>query len=299
MTLAERMGRARSALIASLLTTAAMIFFAANSVLCRLALGERSIDAYAFTAFRLGSGALTLWLIGALRHGLDHARGGHWRGALWLVLYALPFSLAYLRLDTGTGALLLFGAVQLTMVGAALRSGERPGVLEWIGLAGALGGVAYLVSPGMTAPDPLGALLMSAAGVGWGAYSLAGKGSADPLRVTRGNFGRAAIIVVPATALAWPWLSLSTRGVAWATLSGAVASGVGYAIWYAALRYLSLTRAALVQLAVPAIAALGGVVFVDERIALRLVLASVAILGSIALGVVVRGQRLAPAAEPR
>lgn len=273
----------------ALLTATALVAFAGNSVLCRLALGPRSIDAYAFTAVRLGAGALALWLLTA-RRARPSASGsaGSWRGAAFLILYALPFSLAYLRLDTGMGALLLFGAVQLTMIGLGLLRGERPGRLEALGLVGAAGGVAYLVSPGLTAPDPLGAFLMVIAGVGWGLYTLAGRGATNPALVTAGNFRRAAWVVVPLTALAWPALALTAEGVLLAVASGALTSGLGYAVWYAALRGLSATTAALVQLAVPALAAAGGVLFLAEDVTLRLALSSAVILGSIALGILGR-----------
>lgn len=208
-----------------------------------------------------------------------------------MILYALPFSLAYVRIDTGTGALLLFGAVQLTMIGLGLRSGERPSSLEWVGLLGAAAGVVYLVSPGATAPDPIGAALMVLAGIGWGLYSIAGKGAGDSAFVTATNFQRASVLVVPATALAWGWLSLSSRGVILAAVSGSLASGLGYTIWYAALKHLSATRAALVQLSVPVIAAAGGVVFVSELITLRLAIASGVILSCIALGTLSRSRK--------
>ena len=272
---------------AFVLTLAALSAFAANSILGRLALGDDAIDAYSFTAVRLGSGALVLWLVNILQQRVRRPSNG-WSGAFFLVLYAFPFSLAYVRLDTGTGALILFGAVQLTMIGHGFRSGQRPGRLEWLGLIGAMGGVAYLVSPGLTAPDPIGVALMIAAGAGWGAYSIVGKTAGDPGFVTAGNFQRAALIVVPATSLAWPWLSLSNRGVLLAAASGALASGLGYTVWYAALKYLPVTRAALVQLAVPVLAAGGGVAFVGETITLRLTLASAVILASIAVGIVSR-----------
>jgi drug/metabolite transporter (DMT)-like permease len=277
-----------------LLTACALVAFAANSVLCRLALGEGAIDAYGFTAVRVGSGAAMLLLL-ATRFGRRRpAVAGTKRGAFFLLVYALPFSFAYLRLDTGTGALLLFGAVQLTLLGRGIQAGERPGLLEWAGLLGASAGVVYLVSPGVTAPDPVGALFMILAGVGWAGYTIVGKGAGDPQAATSGNFLLAAVVAVPVAAVAWPLLSLSREGVLLAAASGALASGLGYAIWYAALRHLSLTRAALVQLAVPALAAAGGIVFVAESISTRLVIASVVILGSIAAGILGRQRAAAP-----
>ena len=279
--------RPRSGLVVTL-TAIALVAFAANSVLCRLALERPRIDAYSFTAIRLGSGSLALWLLIRVQQPRRRGGRGSWRGAGSLLLYALPFSLAYLALDTGTGALLLFGSVQLTMLGAGIAAGERPGTLEWLGLVGAAGGVVYLVSPGVAAPDPFGAALMVVAGVGWGLYSLSGRSASEPLLSTASNFHRAALVVVPLTALAWTRLSLSLDGALLAVASGALASGVGYSIWYAALPHLTATRAAMVQLAVPALAAAGGVLLLGEVLTTRLVLASAVILGSIALGTVGR-----------
>jgi len=267
-----------------------MIAFAANSVLCRLALGDESIDPFSFTAIRLGAGALALALL-TLRRPRRAGNAEDWKRAGYLVLYALPFSLAYVELDTGTGALLAFGGVQLTMIALGIRAGERPGALEWLGLLGAAGGVVYLVSPGVTAPEPLHAAMMLAAGVGWGAYSFAGKGTSDATLTTTAAFNRAALIVIPATALAFSQLSISGIGALYAVISGAVTSGIGYAIWYLALRDLTATRAALVQLSVPVLAAAGGVALLSEVVTTRLAIASIVILGSIALGVAGRGSR--------
>jgi drug/metabolite transporter (DMT)-like permease len=293
----------------SLLTALALIAFAANSVLCRIALGGEEIDPWSFTAIRLGAGALMLFLITARTRALrrrtrwnrsdDAARSvspgdrlAGWKRAAYLVLYALPFSLAYVDLDTGTGALLLFGAVQLTMIVLGIRRGERPANLEWLGLFGAAAGMLYFVLPGVSAPDPVGAALMIVAGIGWGLYSLAGKPldmeRPGPAVTTAKAFTRAAVVVVPVTGVAAASLSVSAYGLLLATVSGAVTSGVGYVIWYAALRHLSATRAALVQLSVPIIAAAGGVAFLAEEVTVRLVIASVVILGSIALGVTAR-----------
>jgi drug/metabolite transporter (DMT)-like permease len=270
------------------LTLFALVAFAGNSVLCRLALGARAIDAYSFTAVRLGSGALALLLLNIWRHPLHVRTNRSWRGALFLVLYALPFSLAYVRLDAGTGALLLFATVQLTMIGSGLRSGERLRRFEWFGFVGALGGVVYLVFPGLTAPNPVGAALMIVAGVGWGSYSIIGKTAGDPGSVTAENFQRAALLVVPPAVLAWPWLSLSVRGIVLAAASGVLASGLGYTAWYASIKYLPVTRAALVQLSVPVIAAIGGVIFLGEPILIRLIGATAIILGSVVLVITTR-----------
>ncbi len=277
--------------IVFVLTLSALVAFAGNSVLCRLALGARAIDAYSFTAVRLGSGALALLLLNIWRQPIRAPTNGSWRGALFLVLYALPFSLAYVRLETGTGALLLFATVQLTMIGSGLQSGERLLPFEWLGFLGAVGGVVYLVFPGLTAPDPIGATLMIAAGVGWGGYSIVGKTAGDPGSVTAGNFQRAALLVVPAAVLGWHWISLSFRGVLLAAASGVLASGLGYTAWYAALKYVSVNRAALVQLSVPVIAAAGGVIFLGETVTIRLISASAVILGSILLAVAARHQK--------
>ena len=280
-------GRESSVLV-FVLTLAALVAFAGNSVLCRLALGVRAIDAYSFTAVRLGSGALALLLLNIWREPLRVSVKGSWRGAFFLVLYALPFSLAYVQLDAGIGALLLFAVVQLTMIGSGLRSGERPLPLEWLGFVGALGGLVYLVFPGLTAPNPIGAALMIVAGIGWGGYSIIGKTAGDPGSVTARNFQRAALLVLPAAVLAWPWLSLSVRGVLLATTSGVLASGLGYTAWYAALKSLPVTRAALVQLSVPVIAAAGGVIFLGEALTVRLISASAVILGSVVLAIAAR-----------
>lgn len=270
------------------LTAIAMVAFAANSVLCRLALGSAAIDAYSFTAIRIGAGAVALLLIMSWKSRPKQEAAPSWRGSFYLLLYALPFSLAYLRIDTGTGALLLFGAVQLTMIGMGLWAGERPRLLEWLGFLGAASGVVYLISPGASAPDPVGAALMVLAGIGWGLYSVAGKGAREPVYLTSVNFLRAACIIIPATGLAHQVVSISLTGVLLAVVSGAIASGIGYAIWYAALTDLATTRAALVQLSVPVVAAVGGVVFIAEAITLRLVIASAVILGSIAVGTMSR-----------
>lgn len=275
----------RARLVPFGLTSAAMLAFAANSLLCRLALGTEAIDPWSFTAVRIGTGALALLaLVG--RRELPQGARGSWRQAGYLMLYALPFSLAYVRLDAGVGALLLFGAVQITMLVQGLRAGERPGPLEWAALVGASGGLAYLVLPGVAAPDPSAAVLMLAAGLGWGLYSIAGKRSGHPLGATAGAFGRSALVLVPLTALGWGALSATAEGLFLATVSGALTSGVGYVVWYAALEHLASARAALVQLSVPVLAAIGGVALLAEPITPRLAVAGVVILGSIAMGVV-------------
>lgn len=264
------------------LTVLAMVAFAGNSLLCRLALKHTAIDAASFTSVRLASGAVVLWLIVRMRGGV-HGLKGNWPSAVALFAYAACFSYAYLGLAAGTGALLLFGAVQSTMIGYGLWSGERLTRQQLAGLVCAFGGLAGLMLPGLSAPPFVASVLMLGAGVAWGIYSLRGRGVGDPLGVTAGNFLRAAPIAALASAIALPWSSLDLDGFWYAVCSGAIASGVGYAIWYTALRGLQATSAATVQLSVPVIAAAGGIVFLGEAVSLRLLLASAAILGGIGL----------------
>ena len=264
-----------------ILTLLAMLAFAGNSLLCRIALKQTGIDAASFTTIRIVSGALALWLIVRLRAGpLD--RSGSWGSALALFAYAAAFSFSYLTLTAATGALLLFGAVQVTMIGYGRWQGVRMSMRQTGGFVLALAGLVYLLLPGLSAPPLQGSLLMIGAGVAWGVYSLRAKGSGDPLRVTAGNFLRAVGPAVALGAAMLPRASLDSRGVVYAVASGALASGVGYALWYSALTELNVTRAATVQLSVPLIAALGGVVVLDEQLTVRLIVASVAILGGIA-----------------
>jgi drug/metabolite transporter (DMT)-like permease len=281
-----------------LLTASALVAFAANSVFCRLALGTPTIDAASFTSIRVASGAAMLLLITTAVSRRRSGARGNWTSATLLFLYAIAFSFAYLSLSIGAGALILFGAVQVTMILSALRAGERPWRLEWIGLAIALAGLVYLVLPGVTAPSPAGSVLMVVAGVSWGFYSLRGRGTADPLAATTDNFVRAVPLVAVVSLATLRRAEVSGEGVALAVLSGAVASGVGYVIWYAALKGLTATRAATVQLAVPVLAALGGVVFLSEGISIRLVLAALMILGGVGLAVSVRGKTLQAAHPP-
>ena len=257
----------------ALLTLVAMLAFAANSLLCRLALGQQLIDAASFTAVRMISGAVMLGIIIVPRWLAGGRSRVDWRSAVMLFTYMAFFSFAYLSLSAGTGALILFGAVQLTMFIAALRGGETFPLASWFGLMLAVAGLVYLVSPGLTAPDPKGALLMAIAGLSWGFYSLLGKGVADPLEATANNF----IYSVPLVVAVGLWFAgsmhTSPYGIVLAAVSGAVTSGLGYVVWYSALRGLTATRAATVQLSVPVIAAFGGV--------LRLAVATVATLGGI------------------
>jgi len=264
------------------LTVVAMVAFAANSVLCRLALGAGLIDAASFATVRTISGAVLLAAILLLRQETVAARPD-WRSVVALYLYMVFFAFAYLSLSAGTGALILFGAVQLTMFTVALRSGEQFPMISWAGLVLAIAGLVYLVSPGLTAPDPLGAALMTIAGISWGAYSLVGRSAKDPVEATAHNFLYAVPLVVATSLVFIGDFAITATGAAYAVVSGAVASGVGYVIWYAALRGLTGTGAATVQLSVPVIAAIGGVILLSEAVTLRLVVASAATLGGVAL----------------
>jgi drug/metabolite transporter (DMT)-like permease len=269
-----------------------LVAFAANSVLCRLALGPGAIDASSFSMIRLTSGALMLWIIVmALKGRGSPASRGTWISAAMLCLYAVAFSFAYVNLATGIGALILFGAVQATMIIAGFRSGERLSTPQWIGLACAGGGLVYLVSPGLTAPSPVGSGLMTLAGVAWGVYSLRGRSSGDPVLATAGNFARAVPLAFAVSLLFLAGVHLSLKGVALAVVSGAVTSGIGYVFWYAALRGLQATRAAVVQLSVPALAAFGGVLFLSEPLTIRLAVAGTVILGGVGLAVLGRKTR--------
>jgi drug/metabolite transporter (DMT)-like permease len=259
-----------------------MIAFAGNSLLCRVALKDTGIDAASFTTIRLVSGALMLWLIVRMSRGGRSGRG-NWPSAFALFAYAAGFSFAYVSLPAATGALLLFGAVQATMIGHGIRAGERLRKMQWVGLVLALGGLVGLLLPGLSAPPLAASLLMLGAGLAWGIYSLRGKGGGDATRVTAGNFLRAVPIAAALSLLLHEGASLDSAGFWYAVASGALASGIGYAIWYTALPALKSTHAATVQLSVPVIAALGGVVLLGEPLTLRLLLASVAILGGIAL----------------
>jgi len=264
----------------ALLTSLAMLAFAANSIFCRLALKSTAIDAASFTTIRLCSGALMLWLLTRLRH---HGGRGNWLSALSLFAYAAGFSFAYLSLPAATGALLLFGAVQVTMVGHGILTGEPLRVSQWSGLTLAFAGLVGLLLPGLSAPPVSGSLLMIGAGAAWGIYSLRGRGEGDPGSVTAGNFMRTVPITLVLSLLMLQRQTLDTAGVAYAVASGALASGVGYAIWYSVLPQLRAASAASVQLCVPVITAFGGIVLLGEQPSVRLLLASIAILGGIAL----------------
>jgi drug/metabolite transporter (DMT)-like permease len=269
------------------LTAVALVCFAGNSLLCRLALAERHVDAATFTAVRLASGALTLAVLAMGRQRPARATGAKWTSGALLFAYAAPFSFAYLKLGAAIGALILFASVQATMVGWGVLKGERPNALAWLGIVVALGGLVALTIPGRSAPDPLGAFAMAAAGMAWGGYSLRGRTTeGDPVVTTATAFARAlplgvALMAVAATGAVE--LHATTRGVALAALSGAIASGVGYSVWYAALRHLTATRAAVLQLLVPILAAGGAVLVLGEGVTARLLGAAAAIIGGVAL----------------
>ena len=288
---------------AALWTPVALVAFATNSWLCRFALRDGAIDAASFTALRLLSGAVILWPLaralepaaggrpGGARVGDGAARRSSLPSAAALFGYAVAFSYAYLWLDTGVGALIAFGAVQTTMIGVGLATGERPGPRQWVGLLMAVGGLVYLVAPGATAPAPAGAVLMAVAGISWGVYSLLGRGETRPVGATAANFAGATLAGLACPPLAWiagAPLHVTPKGALLAIASGAVTSGLGYVAWYAAIRGLSATTAAIVQLATPVLVAIGGVLFLAEQPSARLPVASAVILGGVALAVLRR-----------
>lgn len=264
------------------LTSITMIAFAGNSLLCRVALRDTGVDPASFTSIRLVSGAAMLWLIVRMRRNTAQT-GGNWLSALVLFGYAAGFSFAYVSLPAATGALLLFGSVQTTMIGRGLWMGERLTGLQLVGVLLAISGLVGLLLPGLSAPPLQGSLLMIGAGMAWGIYSLRGKGSGDATAVTAGNFLRAVPFSLAVSLVMSHRISVDVAGFWYAVSSGALASGIGYAIWYTVLPSLKATSAATVQLSVPVIAALGGILFLAESITLRLVLASIVILGGIAL----------------
>lgn len=271
----------------AVLTGATLVCFAANSLLCRAALGPRLVDAATFTSVRVASGAATLAIIlaGARR---QRPTGGSAGSAAALFAYAAAFSLAYLRIGAGVGALLLFAAVQVTMVAWSTVRGARPRPVQWLGIAIALAGLAYLALPGAKAPDPLGAVLMLAAGVAWGVYSLRGRTALDPLATNADNFLRALPFALALSAILARSFSWTPEGVILAAASGAFASAVGYTLWYAAVPALGATRAAAVQLAVPVLAGTGATLFLGERLTARVAISGASILTGIALTVLRR-----------
>jgi drug/metabolite transporter (DMT)-like permease len=290
-----------------LLTSLTMIAFAANSVLGRMAIapgpfgsgGLPLIDPASYSAVRLGSGAVMLALLVAVTgtgaRRWPRLQSGSWASAFALFAYAVAFSYAYVALDTGIGALILFACVQATMIGWSLKEGDRPSLLEWLGLIVAFGAFIWLVSPGLSAPDPLAAAAMAASGIAWGAYSLRGRGLPDPLKATADNFMRSVAFIIPLFGLVLVTqlpVHASAKGVMLAIASGAVTSGLGYALWYRVLKRIGATQGAIVQLTVPVIAAIGGTVFLDEGWTLRLVVSSLLILGGVALATMAKQRRL-------
>src|SRR5947207_446158 len=280
-----------------ILTSLAMIAFASNSLLCRAALKHTGIDAATFTFVRIFSGAAALWLILEMRRKRTVAavydrRGpaGNFPSALALFIYAAAFSFAYVDLSAGTGALLLFGAVQATMIFWGLRKGERLREIQIAGLAVALIGLVVLVFPGLSAPPIIASILMLSAGVAWGVYSLRGKAASDAIAATAGNFIRAVPFALAVSLALFPWARFDLLGTTYAVLSGAITSGLGYVIWYSALPGLKAAGAATVQLSVPVLAATGGIFLLGEPITLRYALASIAVLGGIVLVVIEKTQ---------
>lgn len=265
-----------------LLTTAAMIGFAANSLLTRAALGADRLDAASFTCVRLLTGALVLSLLARTRTRAV-PQGGSWRSAAALAGYAIAFTLAYRRIGASVGALVLFGSVQITMIGAGLVRGERPARIDWAGVALAIAGLLVFTVPGVNAPDPLGTLMMAAAGACWGAYSLAGRTGGDPLAATAGNFVRATLFGVLFAAASLSTSHITSGGLWLAAASGSLASGVGYTLWYAALPSLSAWRAGVVQLIVPVLTAASAAALLGESITANLIVASALVAAGVGL----------------
>jgi drug/metabolite transporter (DMT)-like permease len=274
-----------------LFTGLALIAFAANSVLCRLALGGSAIDASTFTIVRLLSGVIVLTVIlniSKINSNSSPSTKGSWPASIALFLYAITFSFAYVTLETATGALILFGSVQITMILLSIFSGNRLHISEWVGMAIAFAGFVYLVLPGVTTPSVIGFFLMTVSGIAWGVYTLKGRGSKSPIMDTAFNFLRTLPFVIILAIITIKYAHYSSEGILLAALSGGIASGIGYMIWYIALSGLSVTQAAVLQLLVPVIAAVGGIIFVSESISLRLAVSSTMILGGILMVVLGR-----------
>lgn len=280
----KMISRDGSALHIIILTTLAILAFAGNSILCRAAFNHSNIDAASFTAIRLLAGALSLWMIAGSRRK-PYSAAGSWRSAFVLFVYAAGFSFAYVQLTAATGALLLFGAVQTTMIGYGLLKGERLNNRQLAGLVLAFAGLTGLLMPGLSSPPLAGAVLMLTAGAAWGVYSLRGRVMGDPIRVTASNFSRAVPFAAMLSLMMLDSSSLDTVGFWYAATSGALTSGIGYVIWYTALPAIKATTAATVQLSVPIITALGGIAFLGEPITLRLAIASIAVMGGIAMAI--------------
>ena len=272
------------------LTSFSLIAFAGNSILCKLALGQNRLDAASFTIIRLLSGIIVLLLISKIfGRKSNPTKNKNWISSAALFLYAVNFSYAYISLDTGTGALILFGAVQITMILASLIFGNKLHLVEWIGIASACLGFIYLVQPSLTTPSLTGFILMTVAGIAWGIYTLRGKGSKQAIQDSASNFFYTLPFVVTLLIIEFNNTNLSRSGIVLAIVSGAVASGMGYTVWYMTVKRLSTLQASVVQLLVPVIAAVGGVIFAQESISMRLILSSIAILGGILF--VLLGQR--------
>jgi len=264
----------------------ALIAFAANSVLCRLALDVYQMDAGGFTVIRLLSGALVLFTIIHIRHRQQRNQihfqfTKNWFAACMLFTYATAFSFAYITLDTGVGALILFGSVQITMITYSIYTGNRLSIIEWVGLSMAFAGFIYLIYPDLSSPSAIGFLLMSISGIAWGFYTIQGKYTKTALFDTAQNFIKTLPFIAILALITLPQAQLNLQGILLALLSGGIASGIGYAIWYMALTGLSNSQAAVVQLAVPVIAAIGGAVFVSEEMTLRLIASVTMVLGGI------------------
>lgn len=275
------------------LTGVAMLAFAGNSILCRLALRDGAIDPASFTSIRLVSGAVTLMIIFWITRRGDTPRAhGSWLSACVLFFYAICFSYAYITLSAGAGALILFGFVQGTMIAIGIWSGDRPTTPEWLGWSLAFAGLVWLVLPGVEAPPWSGASLMAVAGIAWGVYSIRGRTESDALASTASNFMLTIPMVAVLTLVTFTDADISTHGITLAVVSGAITSGIGYVIWYAALEYLSAIQAALVQLSVPAIATAGGVLLLLEPLSLRLLIASALVLGGISIALSYKINRL-------
>jgi drug/metabolite transporter (DMT)-like permease len=274
------------------LTLLALVAFASNSLLTRLALGSRQLDAASFTALRLASGAVMLAaLVVAQARSWSALRGARVAGPVALFVYAAPFSFAYLRIGAAVGALVLFGVVQLTMIGYGIARGERPTPIMWAGLALAAGGLLALTLPAVSRPDPLGVALMAVAGVAWAVYTLVGRGTSDPLAANARSFVWSTPLALLLVALARAPVQATSRGVVLALVSGAVMSGLGYAVWYRALPRLTVTQAAVAQLSVPVIAALGAALTLGETLTARLVISGIAVLAGVALVLTARSRR--------
>ncbi|WP_293368159.1 DMT family transporter [Nevskia sp.] len=282
-----------AALRIALLTALTLCCFAANSILTRVALRDGGMDGLAFAVIRVASGALMLLFLLSRRGEGRRALAGDWPSALALVIYAAAFSVAYLSIPSGTGALILFGSVQVTMIGAGLIQGERPPWQEWGGVLVSMSGLLVFLLPGLQRPPLAGSVLMLAAGMAWAAYSLRGRGNRDPLAATAGNFVRGLPLVLV------PWVlfgsvEMNPVGVACALASGALASGLGYALWYTVLPMLTALRASLVQLAVPVLVTVFGVLFLGEPLGLRLLTGMAMIVGGLAMATLYRAGRLKP-----